>query len=82
MSDQGSKKGEIQMMRRNYRPEQSIDKVRDTEIFLSRGLTTGEATRKIEVIERTYYRYRRRYGGMRIDEVKQPKEPEPGRLIV
>jgi len=70
------------MMRRNYRPEQSIDKVRDTEILLSRGLTTGEATRKIEVIERTYYRYRRGYGGMRIDEVKQPKEPEPGRLIV
>ena len=70
------------MMRRNYRPEQSIDKVRDTEILLSRRLTTGEATRKIEVIERTYYRYRRGYGGMRIDEVKQPKEPEPGRLIV
>ena len=70
------------MMRRNYRPEQSIDKVRDTEILLSRGLTTGEATRKIEVIERTYYRYRRGYGGMRIDEVKRPKEPEPGRLIV
>jgi len=36
----------------------------------------GEATRKIAVIEQTYYRWRREYGGMRIDEVKRLKELE------
>lgn len=38
--------------------------------------------REIEVSERIHHCWRREYGTMRIDEVKQPKEPEPGRLII
>ncbi len=36
----------------------------------------GEAARKIEVTEQTYYRRRREYGGMRIEQVKRLKELE------
>jgi len=35
----------------------------------------GEAARKIEVTEQTYYRWRREYGGMRIDEIKRLRRP-------
>ena len=64
------------MVRRSYRPEQIINKLRETEVLLSQGSTVGDATRKIGVTEQTYYRRRRQYGGMRIDEVKRLKELE------
>jgi len=47
------------MTRRSYKPEQIINKLREAEILLSQGLTVGEAARKIEVTEQTYYRWRR-----------------------
>jgi len=70
------------MARRSYRPAQIINKLRETEVLLSHRSTVGEAARKIGVTEQTYYRWRRECGGMRIDEVRQPKEPEPGRLTI
>ena len=64
------------MVRRSYRLEHIINKLREAEVLLSQGSTVGEAARKIEVTEQTYYRWRREYGGMRIDEVKRLKELE------
>ena len=64
------------MARRIYTPERIINKLRKAEIFLSQGSSVGEATRKIEVTEQTYYRWRREYGGMRIEQVKRLKELE------
>lgn len=57
------------MVRRSYRPEKIIDKLGEVELLLGQGSTIGEATRKIEVTEQTYYRSRREYGGMRIEQV-------------
>ncbi len=70
------------MARRSYRPEQIIKKLGEAEVLLSQGFTVGEASRKIGVREQTHYRWRRRYDGMRIGKAKQPKELEPGRLVV
>ncbi len=64
------------MARRSYTPEKIINKLREVEILLSQGSTIGEAARKIGVTDMTYYRWRREYGGMRIDEVKRLKELE------
>jgi len=64
------------MARRSYRPEQIINKLREAEVLLSQGSTVGEASRKIGVTEQTYYRWRREYGGMRIEQVKRLKELE------
>lgn len=64
------------MVRRNYTPEQVINKLREAEVFLSQGATIGEAIRKIEVTEQTYYRWRREYGGMRVEQVRRLKELE------
>ena len=64
------------MARRSYRPKQIIRKLREAEVLLSQGSSVGEAARKIGVTEQTYYRWRREYGGMRIEEVKRLKELE------
>ena len=70
------------MARRSYRPEQIIKKLREAEVLLSQGENVGEAVRKIEVTEQTYYRWRREYGGMRIEQLKRLKvlEKENTRL--
>ena len=64
------------MARKAYTPEQIINKIREAEILISRGATTVEASRKIGVTEQTYYRWRKEYGGMRIDQAKRLKEME------
>jgi transposase-like protein len=64
------------MGRRTYTPEQIINKLREVEVFISQGATAGEAGRKAGITEQTYYRWRREYGGMRIEQAKRLKEME------
>jgi putative transposase len=64
------------MVRRTYTPEQIINKLREVEVFISQGATTAEASRKIGITEQTYYRWRREYGGMRIEQTKRLKDLE------
>ena len=55
------------MVRKGVTAEQIINKLREVEILLSQGSTIGVASKKIGVTEQTYYRWRKEYGGMRID---------------
>lgn len=64
------------MARRLFRPEQIISKVREAEVLISRGATIGEASRRIGVTEQTYYRWRREYGGMGVEQARRLKELE------
>ena len=64
------------MVRRTYAPEQIINKLREAEILLSQGSTVAEASRRLGVTEQTYYRWRREYGGMRVEQAKRLKELE------
>ena len=64
------------MARKIYSSEQIINKLREAEIILSQGSSIGEASRKIGVTEQTYYRWRKEYGGMRIEQAKRLKELE------
>ena len=64
------------MGRRAYTAEQIINKLREVEVLLSRGITVGEASKSIGVTEQTYYRWRREYGGMRVEQAKRLKELE------
>ena len=61
---------------KTYTAEQIINKLREAEVLLSQGDTVGEASRKIGVTEQTYYRWRREYGGMRIDQARRLTELE------
>ena len=64
------------MGRRSYRPEEIINKLREAEVLLSQGSKVGEASKRIEVTEQTYYRWRREYGGMRVDQARRLRELE------
>ena len=64
------------MVRKRYTPEQIINKLREAEILLSQGNTIGVVCKKIEVSDYTYYRWRKEYGGMRVDQAHRLKELE------
>ena len=61
---------------KTYKAEQIIGKLREVEVFLSQGRTVGEASKKIGVAEQTYYRWRKEYGGMRVEQARRLKELE------
>ena len=64
------------MSEKRYTSEEIINKLREVEIMLSKGSTVGEASKKIGVTEQTYYRWRKQYGGMRIEQAKRLNELE------
>ena len=64
------------MVRRGYTPEQIINKLREAEILLSQGNTIGVVSRKIGVSDYTYYRWRKEYGGMTVDQAHRLKDLE------
>jgi transposase-like protein len=70
------------MTKKSHSPEQVITKLREAEILLNQGANVGEASRKIGITEQTYYRWRKEYGGMRIEQAKRLKalEKENARL--
>lgn len=70
------------MSRKIHTPEQIIRKLRETEIFMAQGMTAQQAARQIGVTEQTYYRWRKEYGGMQVEQAKRLKvlEKENARL--
>ena len=64
------------MPRRTFTAERIIGKLREAEILLSQGSTVAEASRKLGVTDHTYYRWRREYGGMRVEQARRLKELE------
>ena len=70
------------MARRHYRPEEIIAKLRAAEILLAQGMKVPEMVRELSIHEVTYYRWRKEYDGMRVDQMKRLREleQENGRL--
>ena len=64
------------MGRKRHTAEQIIGKLRTAEIELAKGLGTAEVVRKLGIAEQTYYRWRKEYGGLRLDQAKRLKELE------
>ncbi len=62
--------------RKRCAAEEIIAKLREAEVHLAQGDTVGQAVRKRGVSEQTYYRWRREYGGMWVDQAKRLKELE------
>lgn len=60
----------------NYKTEQIIVKLPEVEVLCSQGKTIGEAVRQIGVTEQTYYRWRRKYGGMTTSDSRKYRELE------
>ena len=64
------------MARKRFSAEQIVDKLREAEVEIAKGMTIGQACKKLGVSEQTYYKWRREYGGMRTDQAKRLKELE------
>ena len=64
------------MSRKRFTPEQIIHNLREVEVLMGKGMAAQQAIRKIGVTEQTYYRWRKEYGGMRVDQAKRLKELE------
>ena len=64
------------MAKKRQGAEQIIQKLREAEVELARGLKVPQVCKKLEVTEQTYYRWRKRYGGLRMDQAKRLKELE------
>ena len=56
-------------------------KLREVEVLASQETTTTEANRKVGITEQTYYRWRREYGGIKIEQAKRITELEKAELI-
>jgi putative transposase len=70
------------MSRKRYTPEQIIGKLREAEVALARGETVGQVCRTLGIAEQTFYRWRREYGGLKVEQAKRLKalEQENARL--
>ena len=61
------------MANKRPKPEEIITKLRQVEVLMGQGMSRLDAIRQIGVVEQTYYRWRKQYGGMGIDQLKELK---------
>ncbi len=64
------------MARKRYTAEQIITKLREAEVELAKGQTTPQVCKKLGIADQTYYRWRKEYGGLRVDQAKRLKQLE------
>lgn len=64
------------MGRNTYKPEQIIAKLREAEVLLSKGQAIPTVARHLGIAEQTYYRWRKAYGGMQVNQAVKLKELE------
>ncbi len=65
------------MVKKGYTPEQIINKLREAEILVSQAEIIAVIGKKIGLSDYTYYRWRKEYGGMRVDQARQSNFPMP-----
>lgn len=63
-------------MARRPKPEEIVSKLRQVDVLVSQGESVADSVRSIGVTEVTYYRWRKEYGGLKLDQVKRLKELE------
>jgi transposase-like protein len=64
------------MSRKRFSVEQIINHLREAEVLLAQGKTVGEICRRIGVSEQSYYRWRREYGGLKVEQARRLKDLE------
>ncbi len=56
---------------KRHKPEEIVTKLRQVEILAGQGMARVDAIRQISITEQTYYRWRKQYGGMGTDQLKE-----------
>ena len=68
------------MRPRKFSTEKIIVKLREAEVLISQGMDVDEASRQIGVSRQTFYRWRKEFGGMRVDQARRLKVLEKENL--
>ena len=63
-------------MGKRYKAEEIVMKLREIELSINKGLDVVQACRQTGISDQSYYRWRKEYGGMKIDQAKRYKELE------
>ena len=64
------------MPMKRYKPEQIVALLRQIEVEIATGKTTPQACKEAEITQQTYYRWRKEFGGLKLDQAKRMKELE------
>jgi putative transposase len=64
------------MPMKKHRPEQIVALLRQIEVEIANGKSTPQACKEAEVTQQTYYRWRKEFGGLKLDQAKRLKELE------
>jgi putative transposase len=64
------------MARQRYNAEQIIHKLREADVELSKGTAVTQVCWQLNITDKSYYRWRREYGGLKVDQAKRMKELE------
>jgi len=64
------------MSTKKYKPEQIVNLLRQVEVEIANGKTTPQACRDAQITAQTYYRWRKEFGGLKLDQAKRLKELE------
>jgi putative transposase len=64
------------MGKKHYTPEQIIGKLREAEVALAQGEMAGQVCRILGIAEQTFYRWRREYGGLKVEQARRLKSLE------
>ena len=63
-------------MKQRHKPEQIILKLREVEKELAQGVPIATVCQKLGIVEQTYYRWKKQFGGLQPDHAKRLKELE------
>ena len=61
---------------KKHTPEQIVTLLRRVEVAVANGKTTGQACKESAITEQTYYRWRKEFGGLQVDQARRLKELE------
>jgi transposase-like protein len=64
------------MTKRKYSSEEVIHKLREADVLLGQGKTIHEVVKQLGITDQTYYRWRKSYGGMKVDQAKRLRDLE------
>ena len=64
------------MPRKRYNAEEIIHKLREADVLLSQERSVKQVSKQLGIAEQTYYRWRKAYGGMKVDQAKRLKDLE------
>jgi len=64
------------MTKQRFTTEEIIHKLREADVLIGQGKTIADACKQLGVTDKTYFRWRKSHGGLRIDQAKRMKELE------